>query len=1131
MSVVEGVLEQAARLAGEGRHAESLAALESAISVFPDDPEINARLGLALCLVQREPEAAARLELAAGAKSFGSLAQTLTDHFHCRQTILMRLGLDDPETTRLAARCRELSGLEPRAGARLSVCMIVRDEAHQLERCLRSVEAVADEVIVVDTGSEDGTRELADRLGARVAEFAWTDDFAAARNAALALATGDWVLTLDADEELAPAGLPMVREALTRPQFGGFLFTIVNYLRDEGDEAFVHSALRLFRRLPGVRYAGAVHEQVDLALATLGLPVARLVGPEILHHGYRPSVMGERGKAERTIRLVQRELEREPNDPFHHFNLGNAHAAAGDHASAVAPLRRAIDLAARQGVRAQYVRIAPVVLASCLLATNRPLDAEEVCARADREGLGGMGLDYVWALALEAAGRPSEALARIEACVARRWDDEEGGDRAVATKRHEAHRRILDRLAADDPIGQADRETRAKRPARGLAILEAALRANPDDAELNARYGLLLCRMQREREALERLESAKGAPSWPTLAQTLVDHYHCRRLMADRLGHEDVEGRALLAEAISRTGVSPGDVGIGLSACLIVKNEERRLDRCLASLKGLADQIVVVDTGSTDGTVAIAERHGATIGRFDWIDDFSAARNASLELATQPWVLWIDADEEVAEGSADAIREGLMRPHFGGFSLRIRNFMSEEATTEYVHTPIRLFRNHPHVRFQGRIHEQVLPRILELGWPVARLTEAVLNHYGYTPAAMSEKNKVERTVTMLERELEENPRDTFQWFNLANVRMVAAQFAEAEQAARRALDLLMDPEGVPMDPGYVGLTYDLLATSLVAQNRSEEALALIDEAMERGFDGVTTSFERAQALLKLGRLDEALAAIDRAMAMPWPEEQVGDFGIVTHKGHLLRGQILFQMGRLAEAVAMFRHAYGFDPSFALAAFSLGAGLARLGEHDEARQVLAPIVDHPAFRHDVRLLLAEIAFEQGDAPNALSLLAERWEQGACDESGFMLWLRVAERLGDAGLIAEVYGRYAETCELGAGMLVNWGRSLQEVGRHEQALSCFQEAIRRAPGDANAYFCAGDLLYVLGAYGDAAHLYEAGLRLAPGSAMGWFVLGNSLAQLNLNDGARMAYDQALSLDPGLEAARLNREQIAA
>ena len=123
----------------------------------------------------------------------------------------------------------------------------------------------------------------------------------------------------------------------------------------------------------------------------------------------------------------------------------------------------------------------------------------------------------------------------------------------------------------------------------------------------------------------------------------------------------------------------------------------------------MADEVVVVDTGSTDDTVQIAKAHGATVGHFAWCDDFAAARNASLDLATGDWILWIDADEEVAAGGRETLQEGLVRPHFGGHCLLVTNILDgEEQSNVYLFKPVRLFRRMPGVRFRHRVHEQVL---------------------------------------------------------------------------------------------------------------------------------------------------------------------------------------------------------------------------------------------------------------------------------------------------------------------------------------------------------------------------------------------------------------------------------------
>jgi tetratricopeptide (TPR) repeat protein len=188
---------------------------------------------------------------------------------------------------------------------RLSLCMIVKDEAATLPHCLESVRTLVDEAIVVDTGSTDGTPDLARSLGAQVFHHPWDGDFSAARNASLAQAAGDWILVLDADEAIEARDHGLIRETCAREALPAWRPLIRNYLADgsrtglevaaqpnpggyvEGS-AFAQCVdsrmLRLFRRLPGVRYEGRVHELVDPFFEGLGHPV-RDHGAVIHHYG------------------------------------------------------------------------------------------------------------------------------------------------------------------------------------------------------------------------------------------------------------------------------------------------------------------------------------------------------------------------------------------------------------------------------------------------------------------------------------------------------------------------------------------------------------------------------------------------------------------------------------------------------------------------------------------------------------------------------------------------------------------------------------------------------------------------------------------------------------------------------
>jgi glycosyltransferase involved in cell wall biosynthesis len=168
-----------------------------------------------------------------------------------------------------------------------------------------------------------------------------------------------------------------------------------------------------------------------------------------------------------------------------------------------------------------------------------------------------------------------------------------------------------------------------------------------------------------------------------------------------------------------------------LSVCMIVRNESHHLPKALASVQGIAAEIVVVDTGSTDDTVSIATSMGAKVLHFDWTDDFAAARNSALEAATLPWILSLDADQILVNDSASALATALQRSDCMAQVVTIdlygppttsSNPTIGQSEVELAFKSLRLFRNHPQIRFSGRVHEDVSKSLLQSGpKPLARL--------------------------------------------------------------------------------------------------------------------------------------------------------------------------------------------------------------------------------------------------------------------------------------------------------------------------------------------------------------------------------------------------------------------------
>jgi tetratricopeptide (TPR) repeat protein len=230
----------------------------------------------------------------------------------------------------------------PAEGMTLSLCMIVKDEEAMLGRCLESVRAAVDEIVVVDTGSGDATVRIAESFGARVLHHAWDGDFSAARNASFAAATGDWVMYLDADEVLVPDDVQRLRALTGRTWREAFYLVETNHTGDLQDgTAITRDALRVFRNRPEYRFEGRIHEQIAQHLPAYLPERLERTTVRVEHYGYLGAVRGVEDRVNRNLDLLERQVAEGADSPFLHFNLGSEHLAVGDAQRALTYFARA----------------------------------------------------------------------------------------------------------------------------------------------------------------------------------------------------------------------------------------------------------------------------------------------------------------------------------------------------------------------------------------------------------------------------------------------------------------------------------------------------------------------------------------------------------------------------------------------------------------------------------------------------------------------------------------------------------------------------------------------------------------------------------------------------------------------
>jgi tetratricopeptide (TPR) repeat protein len=281
-----------------------------------------------------------------------------------------------------------------------------------------------------------------------------------------------------------------------------------------------------------------------------------------------------------------------------------------------------------------------------------------------------------------------------------------------------------------------------------------------------------------------------------------------------------------------------------VSLCVIVRNEEANLPSCLESAASLVTETVVVDTGSTDATREVGRRLGARVHEFPWCDDFAAARNECLRHAGGDWIFWLDADDRLDEANRLRLR-ALFRdlPNENVAYLMKYVALDDGApgrTSAVDHA--RLFRNHPQIRWEYRVHEQILPSVARLGG-TTRPTDVVIYHLGYRDADVV-RHKLERNGRLLELDFAAHPDDPVVLFNLGRTRLRLNRVAEAVPPLTRCLRAL------PSELEHILRTaYALLVEAHCRLSQNQGALAVCREGRGRYPDDL--ELLRGEGLVRL----------------------------------------------------------------------------------------------------------------------------------------------------------------------------------------------------------------------------------------------------------------------------------------
>lgn len=346
--------------------------------------------------------------------------------------------------------------------------------------------------------------------------------------------------------------------------------------------------------------------------------------------------------------------------------------------------------------------------------------------------------------------------------------------------------------------------------------------------------------------------------------------------------------------------------GNNLGLALIVKDEEKTLPRCLSNISKIADQIVIVDTGSTDKTKEVARQFTDDIYNFEWIDDFSAARNYSLSKLNTGWGLWLDADDYVGREECSTIRFLTQNPGpHTAFAFQT-HCLNDFGDTELINTRIRLIRMDRSYVFERRIHE-----FLNLRGDEAKVEHLGIIHGG--PALAGTKNKeyqIQFNLKILRKEIVERPGDLFVLFNLARALKGAGEIKEAHNAYHCILKATSKEKN---DFCYMA-SMGLAEIEIEAKNYGK--------ARDYAYNAVQCSNLRAEPYNTIGLsyyyegiFHKAAAAFETALIKkPQIDTFIPiDLGAYNYKSFVNLGSCQFQMAQFDGAIDSYEKALGFNP--------------------------------------------------------------------------------------------------------------------------------------------------------------------------------------------------------------------------
>lgn len=302
-----------------------------------------------------------------------------------------------------------------------------------------------------------------------------------------------------------------------------------------------------------------------------------------------------------------------------------------------------------------------------------------------------------------------------------------------------------------------------------------------------------------------------------------------------------------------------------ISLTMIVKNEAHHLTDCLKSVENAVDEIIIIDTGSTDDTIKIAESFNAKIFHFDWINDFAAARNFALSKSNCDWILYLDADERLDKNAAAKLKYYASISDNAGYYCTIKSYNSQAKRNDTIRY-IRFFKNHPEAKFTGKVHEQITPSLEKLNYKFIH-SDILIHHIGYDILKEGRKQKALRNLKLLEEEYAAT-KNEYVLFQIAQSNFILENYETAKE------NFLQLVKSKSLNYQFKAESFSYLSQLFFNDYQNKQAELFINEAIRLNNTQTFYHLLRSKILLRSGNFSEAKKELQKALGLSKSSEKL-----------------------------------------------------------------------------------------------------------------------------------------------------------------------------------------------------------------------------------------------------------------